>query len=656
MKPAPAVRLVPVLPPAFSMAFSMAFSSVAAAQNAPVPRPVAPPDHVSPGEAIIPQARTFTAVRAGDRVLVAFIENQPGGRGVLHTALLRASPRDTPSEIPSETRSGGLDRARPDVELSPGSVRAMALAWDGTRGALVYIVPRALPGGFAHGPPTPQRHGTPLPPSVADPLGPSSASGGDVVLQRLDAEGSPAGRPVPVFTENGRLFRVAVALEGESAVVAWTGATVTDDEVRGTVRALRVGPGGPMHQAASATGFSGDVGDALRVVHIPETPERTVVVFTGARCITRWTAPYPTVLATDPSAQVENPARRPQPQEPPTEVPGPPIDCGPLALHAAELHPDDTFGPLASTEPLGSDALAVTPTRALASVGGALVAMHLAPARDFGRVSPWFAAQPSLPAVPSPPPPDTEPRVHPADGVEPALTEHPVPAPAPVPVATGVRTPAALDASPGTPPGAPVLVAVTGDHRAVAMVTPTADGRDATVSPLRVSGGPWLEAALLPDTHSPWVLARAGVWSGPVVLLDPAAPVTEAPGMPPPPEAPLDETFARLWVRVRTARAVFIRHENMAGALAARPEAPTDPRMPSVLATRARLRSRWESLCGQLQSRAQSLAHHGSHPGMSQGVSQGVSQGASADLLGGVQQLCEIHQDLQLGVPVNPAL
>jgi len=83
-----------------------------------------------------------------------------------------------------------------------------------------------------------------------------------------------------------------------------------------------------------------------------------------------------------------------------------------------------------------------------------------------------------------------------------------------------------------------------------------------------------------------------------------------------------------------------MRHENTAGALAARPEAPTDPRMPGILSQRARLRARWESVCGGLLTRAAQLARRGAGPAVSQGA----------------QSLCEMHPDLVLGAPINQAL
>ncbi|MDB4931439.1 MAG: hypothetical protein JWM10_3923, partial [Myxococcaceae bacterium] len=152
-------------------------------------------------------------------------------------------------------------------------------------------------------------------------------------------------------------------------------------------------------------------------------------------------------------------------------------------------------------------------------------------------------------------------------------------------------------------------------------------------------------------------LTREGVWSGPVRawILDrpelatvalPRATVVPAPAPAAAPRPAItepddnDEAVARLWVRVRTARANVRRHENMAGALAARPEAPTDPRMPPILGQRARLRSRWESLCGGLTTRAAQLARRGVGPGVTQGA----------------QSLCEMHPDLVLGQPINPAL
>ncbi len=598
--------------------FSVLFVSSLARAEDPTPQRLAPPPlHVGPGEAVVPQARAFAAVRAGDRALVAYIDNQTGGRGVLHTALLRAND------------PGGLTRLRPDVEIA-APVRALALTWDGTHGAIVYIVPRVLPGGFAHGPPPPQRRSTPLPPSVADPFGPSSASGGDVVLQRLDANGNSLGAPIPVFTENARLYRVAVASEGDLWTVAWTGATVTDDEVRGTIRAMRVRSTGPRRGAASATGWTGDTGDALRIVRTDDPTPRTVVLWTGARCASRSTLASPVPLATDPSARVENPTRRPLPQEPPTEVYGPPIACASVALHAAEFRPEDSFAQWTSTDALSTDALAVTPTYATTSLGGALVRFQLAPAADFGHVAPLFASQRPVPPAVLPPPPDTEPRERPADGVDPVLTEAPVPPPQAIPLSVGIRAPVALDAMGDS------LAEVTTDHHTVAWVRPGASPSDPEVTALASTRGLWMDVAWLQDNTHPWVLARDGIWGGPVWLLSPDAPVVR----PVPSDPPVDLGFARLWVRARTARGMFIRYENVAGALAARPEAPTDPRMPGVLASRARIQLRWQQVCGQLQARAQTLVRHG----------------APQDLLSSVRSVCQDEPDLRLGVPVDPNL
>lgn len=620
----------------------------AAAQHPPLEavRPGPRPATASHGEPIA-FARSFSAARDGQRVLVVYIENN-NGAGALRSALFTVTP--------SSSGAATLARAREDLTLAP-DVRSVSLTWDGARGAVAYIVPRPPVGASPH-------HGggrTPavgVPASTDDPFGPSTSSGGTVTLLTLDAQGAGAALPRAVFVENGRLFRAAVLREPAAWALAWTGATVTDDEVRGTVRALRLHDDeARTRPMASASGFSGDPGDTLRLVRVGD---RTVLTFSGARCVAREGAPPPPPSANDdPSAGIEPPGRNPQPQAVPRRAPGPPVECGPPSLHLAELRPDDTLGPLVSGPWLASDAVSFAGDAAFAALGrgpsSTAVARIPLTASGFGAPTeaPRGAAL-TLAAAPRYAPAVVTNLTRPPPDADVTVRDLPVAPPEEVTasnVALAFAAPRAVAAS--SAPGGP-LVVVSADRHALAFA------RDGAPALLATTPSLLHEAALLPDPdgRGAVVLAREGVWSGPVrffalpsagapapLALAPARAVPVAPPSHPPRyelRAPLryDEPFSRLFAHTRMLRAVFMRHENLAGMMAARPEAPTDPRMPGLIAVRRRLRDRWEASCAQLRARAVVLAR----------------EGAGDDVLHGVHQLCEIHPDLQLGVPVNPAL
>jgi hypothetical protein len=623
----------------------------AAAQHPPLEavRPGPRPATASHGEPIA-FARSFSAARDRQRVLVVYIENN-NGAGALRSALFTVTP--SPGGAPS------LARAREDLTLAP-EARAASLAWDGARGAVAYVVPRPPVGASPH-------HGggrTPavgVPASTDDPFGPSTSSGGTVTLVTLDAQGAPSSPPRVVFVENGRLWRAAVLREPAAWAVAWTGATVTDDEVRGTVRALRLhDDNGRTRPMASASGFSGDPGDTLRLVR---AGDRTMLAFSGSRCVAREGAsPPPPSANDDPSAGIDPPGRNPQPQAVPRRAPGPPIECGAPSLHLAELRADDTLGPLVAGPWLASDAVSLSDDAAFAALSrgpsGAAIARIPITASGFGAPTEAPRGAPlTLAAAPRYAPAAVTNLTRPSPDADVAVRDLPVAPPDEVTasnVALAFAAPRAVAAS--TAPGAPVVV-VSGDRHALAFA------REGSSAPALLATTPSLvhEAALLPDPDARGaavVLSREGVWSGPVryfalpptgapaaLALDVARAVPAAPPSHPPRyalRAPLryDEAFSRLFAHTRMLRAAFMRHENLAGMMAARPEAPTDPRMPGLIAVRRRLRDRWESSCAQLRARAVVLAR----------------EGAGDDVLHGVHQLCEIHPDLQLGVPVNPAL
>lgn len=563
----------------------LALPSLASAQTRPMEyaRPSPSPERVAHGE-VVAYARDLAAARDGDRVLVAWIDHTPNGGSQLRTTLLRRDGVDA------------LVRARPDAPLAP-SVRSPVLAWNGQHGVLAWVVPPPPP------PPRPApgaapvaRRPAPSAPSVDETLGLRDRSGGDIVVQRLDAEGRPEGPARVVFHENSRLTRVAVALDGRSAVLAWAGAVVTEDEVRETVRALRLDdeltPTTPM---ALHAGLIGEVGDLLS---LSVRADRSVTLrASGSACRSLTAEPPPPVLTTDASARVEAPNRSLMPQQPLREIEGPPVACDPPGIY------ESTFA-------------------------------HDAPLPPMRRV----AALSEGPA-PTLQPPDLTPRVHPPPGFEPPLVEQPVAPP---------------DLSAADPFSAPrALVSDTVHAAAIDRAGRSLAVRDRERSMvLATSAAGFASVTLLPGEPA-IVLSREGVWSGPVrawILGRPELTTLSLPRATMVPAAPArapvtqpyvyDETFARLWVRARTARAVFMRHENTAGALAARPEAPTDPRMPGILSQRARLRARWESVCGGLLTRAAQLARRGAGPAVSQGA----------------QSLCEMHPDLVLGAPINQAL
>ena len=604
------------------------------------------PQRVANGEPLV-FARVFAAARSGARLLVVYVDND-GDRGALRSALFNvdaASP-----EAPA------LTRARDDVTLAPDA-RALSLAWDGHRGAVAFAVPRPLssplpPGQRRVRPPT-----VGVPPSTDDPMGPSASSGGSVHFLTLDESGAAASAARLVFSENARLWRVAVAREPDGWAVAWTGATVTDDEVRGTVRAMRLREDGePTRAMASATGFSGEPGDGLSLTRVGAS---TVLGFTGSRCVAREGEPAPPPsLNEDPSASIDPPSRSPQPQGPVHRAPGPPIMCGASSLFTAELRADSTFGPLRFGPWIRSDATSIAAGDVIAPLVRApqfpvFARLSLSAQGYSAPVDLASGASFALGDVPPVSPASIENLTRPAPEAELPARVHAIPPPT-IPPEEPVTEALAMPRAIASSPAGRVLVAVTSDRHTLALVRPGAQ----SASVLATSPSLFHELSLPDPGDGPVIaLSREGVWSGPVrwyvipptgapaplaLRFDRAVPLPSLHTPRYPTTAPLryDEEFSRLFAQTRLLRAQFMRHENLAGMMAARPEAPTDPRMPGLLAVRLRLRNRWESSCSALRARASMLARHG----------------AGDDVLQGVSQVCEIHADLQLGVPVNPAL
>lgn len=621
-----------------SLAAVVSLAASAGAQLIPVEytRPGPTPPRVAHGAPMM-FARTFTAARHADRMLVAYIEDGP----------TRAAPLRTAAFTVAREGAGpmAVSRARDDVTVAPDA-RTVSLAWDGAHGAVVYVVPRNA--WVVNGPSRTRRPpAVGLPPSTQDPLGPVVSSGGEVMFLRLDGDGRPVGEPRMLFSENSRLGRVAVGLDRDGFVVAWTGAAVTDDEVRGTVRAMRLdAEGRSTRGVASSTGFFGDPGGWFAWTH---DQGRAVLLWTGVRCAAREGEPTPAPIIRDGSARVESPARPLMPQQAPREQPGPPIECTPLSLFRAELRADGAVTDLRARFPLASDAVSLTgstlvaaaytdPTRRELVRTGVSAADPVRALAGDRRVEPVA-------------PPTREVSLalqqRPQDGVEPVLHEEPV--------APMDRSAEAAERPRGVSAVGAAVVALAPDHQSIVRVANDPPRVLATSAML------FQQAVLAPsgdDDTDPLLLTREGVWSGPVraftwsaIAASPQpvalARVTATPTPPPtPPRIPVtqpyvyDEAFARLWVQAGTARAALMRYENMAAPMAARPDAPTNPSMPGIIARRTNLRFRWEGICVRLQQRASQLAR----------------QGAGSPLMQGVAPVCELHQDLQLGVPINPAL
>lgn len=593
-------------------------------------------------------ARAFAAAREGDRVLVVYIEND-GPRGALRSALFQRVARDGVQS---------LERARGDLTLAP-NVRSVSLAWDGRAGAVAFVVPRVAyvpPPSERPRPRAPARPRVGVPASAADPLGPVVGSGGEVAFLALDAAGAPAGEPRVVFNENNRLWRAAIAAEPTGWALAWTGGTVTDDEVRGTVRALRLAADGtPLRPMASAARWSGDVGDQLAVVRVGDA---TAVVFSGARCLARDGEAAPAMLNQDPSRDIDLPTRNPQPQAPLVRAPGPPVACEPVRLHVAPLREDHAFGDFSAGPWIASDTGSIGPGAALVPVGAggdvALARVTFDPS-GFGSATALATGAPLAPSPrPEVPPQSTDNLRRPSPDFDYAVGERPVPPPDPPSADTVARFLAPPRGLRGAPAASDApAAAITSDRRGIALVARGATSLLATTASL------FFDAAVLPGADgTSLVLTREGIWSGPLRFFAPRAAggltplrLEPATAIAPPPATrmvryPLvtpyvyDADFARLFARARALRAHFMRHENVAGAMAARPTAPTDPRMPGLLAVRTNLRNRWESACAALRRRATVLARNG----------------AGDALLQGVGPLCEIHADLVLGQPIDPSL
>jgi hypothetical protein len=562
------------------------------AQAAPA-TPVGHPARIAPLTALA-EVRTFAVVRAGDRALVAYVEaGELRARGTLRLALLRAAG------------GGVLERVGTDRTLAPGA-SVVALAWDGARGAVAYVVPRPHRGQDAA---ARARHHRPedTARALADPLGPSTLTAGDVMLQRVDGEGAPVGRPVPVFEENSRAFAVAVAFEGDGYRVAWSGGIVADDEVLGTVRTMHVTGTGVARAAASDTGFTGQVGGVLRVVPASPRHPSPWVLWTGERCAAREDLP-PVPRPSTPT----NVDHRPGAPPPPHVQGGRPIECGSRRLYAAELHADGTTGAVLAGPRVGGDAFALAPRGpegpgALVPVaGGERPYLGLAP--HPGSPSAPGAETPALVRAPAPSPAAPGASEVQPEGLPPAsqITPSRVPPPGALAPEAIAATPLALDATGAN--DATWFLALSPERTRV--IYGTRRGADFSLVPFAPGARTWEIALAGAAAGEPWIFARTGdPTAGPLVYVDGAT----AARTPTPPEAAWagDERLRVFLLRARATRAAFTDLEGTFNALSARADAATNPSLPGLAASMRRLRSHWQGACEPLLERARWLVRHG---------------------------------------------
>lgn len=562
---------------------------------------------------VLVTARRFVVSRAAERVLLAYVDGGPRSRGQLRTGLFTVGAGEGDGGVLTMTRG------REDVTVAEDA-REVAVAWGAGGGLLVWIAPREERRGERRQ--RRRRENEEI--DLSDPLGPVAASGGEVRAQRIDPEGRPVGAVRVVARENQRLHRIDVLRRAgaEGYTVAWTGGAVRDGEVQGTARVVRVdGDGVPERPMATATGFLGDFGGFFRLVNAT-SGEGVTLAMAGWQCRAMAGEAQPVGRTDDPSERIERPDRRLMPQRALREVSGPPIECSALGLFTVEFQGDGRVGNVTPRARLRSVAGAISGHEAVVAVEGTTgvrrVSLEGAGVSDLG-----FHGR----------------------GIDYALRsrveEEPVHLQAVQPEGEVVNGNAMerVRAPRGVAVTSAGVVAVTTDHTAVVRVS------DGEARPLVRSAVGFTEVM----GEGEVMLTGEGDWNGPVRFF--WAPRVWA-------EAEVvtldesqahgrnteryfwDEGFAGAWVRARYARAVFLRYENMAGAMAARPEAVTDPRMPGIVSRRNQLRGRWESACGALRTRAGQLVRHG----------------AGRELNAAVGSLCQLNADLQLGVPVNQAL
>lgn len=575
-------------------------TELASAQRPPPVLAVGHPERANPGEPLA-AVRSYALQRSSQGALLAYVEGDDRGRGTLRLASLRSA-------------AGVFERVGAERTLAPRAT-TVALWWDGTRGAVVWTVPRPLLSNATRPRRTPAQRPSPL----LDPQGPPGLSGGTVWFQRLDAQGAPVGEPLALFEEHSRLAVVAVGPQGDGFRVAWTGGVVANGEVQGTIRSTGVSATGAASIVASDTGFVGSAGSVLRV--LPGREAGTArLVWSGQRCWVERGAPAPQPSTVDPSAEVERRNRELLPQQPPHEHPGPPLRCDALALFHATVDLQGATVPVSEGVPLAVDALGASADALLAvtleSSQGARWS-SLAPTPRAWQVAPVQSLDAALAAATSPPP------VAPSPEGGNAAVPSSVPPPQPPSATELLRRPLRFDVE-GSGAGLRVVALSPTMRRGVLT---SAEGARS----VRLFGAAeaLFDASFAPGPGAPWLLLRAGApLAGPLFLWDLAAGA--------PPEAPPEVAWAgdeRLRVHLLRARAARAQFTSVLGGYGPVFEFNrTDPRLPGMLRQLQQLRIRWRSACDALTERARWLGR----------------QGLSRDLQDLARAQCEIPDDAQL--------
>lgn len=551
----------------------------AAAQTDLVIHPSGHPDRVA-SEHAITDVRAFAVARAADRILVAYVQaGEPRARGALRTALLH------------EGADHRLVREAPDHTLAPLAY-ALAVSWNGHDGAIVYTVPRPHRG---EAPGTHRQRAGSVERSLAEPLGATTLTAGDVMFQRLDENGAPVGRPLLVFEENSRAYGVAIARDGGAWQLAWSGGISVDNEITGTVRTMRIAADGSARAFASDTGFTGGVGNVLRVISSNGSRRDPWVVFSGERCLTHEHDAPLVPRDSEPTSVADAHPRTMLPQQPPHEHIGPPIVCDPRHLYAVSLRADGSTGAIVTGPALSADALALISSDATArmvtAIDQALVVVELDP-RGTLRMTRTLAAASTASASPAP-------EAHDADAI--------------------VRAPAILDAAAARDA---ITVAALDGRRTRVAFTRDSDATHRAASVLLAPAPRTYDVALATDPErEPWLFAMTGTsLGGPLVVLRGDVDALHAAAVDARWQG--DERFTQSLLRARAARAAFTAAESGYTSMAGRPDAATNPNLANVAAGLRRLRGPWEMACGGLQERARYLARHGADADITQFAAQ----------------------------------
>lgn len=560
-------------------------------------RPVGAPQRIAPNSAVA-EVRTYALARVGDRALACYVRaGMVRNRGALECAMLRREA------------DGTLVRAEADRLIAP-QASAVALAWDASGGLIVWVVPKPHRNESERVRAARHRDGArSMQDSLNNPLGTPALTAGDVMAQRLDANGAPMGRPTLVFAENARAYRVAVARDEAGWFVAWTGARTREGEVRGTIRAARLdGNAALVGGRAIESDFSGSTGDALRVIpREGALPLR--LAWSGEHCRERPEQPRHTPPAQDPSAAIETRPRFVIRQGPLHEHAGPNITCDALSLYTTTLRADGTLAPIRAGTALARDVLALVDGRVVyATRDAADVATLTVSAIDAqGQLVTPRALVARGPTVPR------DAVVSVAAGGDDSAPAPSRVGPLPIPDRTqALRAPIALDAavSRGTQRA---LVALSPTHNRVVLArfetnTATAATTIASAQPVERAH----EVSLLSGgSDVPWVFIRVGsAAGGPLVYASLEGQGALA-------DAPVEQSWAgdeRLrthLLRARAARAAVTDFDHTFGPVSARSDAATNPAMPGLVNSMRRLRARWVDACDALQARSRFLVRRG---------------------------------------------